>query len=148
MGRVGAEALGIVAAGDAGVEFAGDQRHPAQRHGAGRVGRGRQQPGLGVAALQGQQDGEALGHHGPVRQHQRRDAAHRVDAAILGRKLGLALERDRAEFDGGADLGEGHLDRGGAGALVAVEDVGHARRLPRPGRRAPTQKPDAGDQPG
>ena len=99
MRGIGAEALRIVRAGDAGVDLAGGERHPAQRHRAGGVLRRRQQPGLRVAAFEGEQDRQRFRHHRAVRQDQGRHAAHRVDAAVLGRELRLAVQRHRAQLD-------------------------------------------------
>ena len=92
--------------------------------------RRRRQPGRGMGVDQVQDHRRRFGQHRAVRQHQRRQLAHRVQAEIVGIAMLAGLVVDADPLAGRAGQAQHDVGGEGAGVLVPVQPV-HRRALPR-----------------
>jgi hypothetical protein len=101
---VGAEALGVVGAGDAGVDLAGGHRHPAQRHRAGGSSGAGSNPPSGWRPLSSVSRWQATPSPPCRPAGSRRHPAHRVHAPVTRREWALPSSGTGRGSNGTPDL--------------------------------------------
>ena len=123
---VGGVAVREIDAADRFVDVAGDEHQPAQRPGAVAARKVGEQLRVRMAGAEREQDRRRFRHQRAVRQHQRRQLAGRVHRLVGVFGLFEPVERDVAQLDRGADLGEQRLRGERSGVRVAVENIAHS----------------------